>query len=68
MRDRSPSCPPKTMNRFDKIIQLLSQVKEMGCSCDLMIGWYCQIHEPLEEIRKELERLEKNGSEEERIE
>jgi hypothetical protein len=38
-----------------RIKALVDEIRNCGCTCDLMYGYNCSIHEPLDELEKLLE-------------
>lgn len=48
--------------RSPKIDQLINELVDMGCDCDIMYGYGCSIHELGRELKKEIEDCYENMS------
>lgn len=43
-----------------KLLQKLDVIESLGCSCDALYGYGCEIHKEVQDLRKQIEDVQKN--------
>jgi hypothetical protein len=52
---------PMTLLDRDKIFMLIDQIESEACSCDIMYGYSCGVHEKIRALREEFKKTGQVG-------
>lgn len=63
--DKKPAASEPPREALDTRIEAaLQRVEQRGCSCDVMTGWSCGVHEDIKELRAVLAARPRSGEKE----